>query len=164
MIIRGAGGHWRPGLVVGGFLLMFCVLVAAVRWALGGSDDRSRHPGFFWVIGAMAAFYVALALGALAAGVQYAVAALLASVIPLAATALIVATIRQKTDVEDDRLVDAGADADDDSLPGIGLDQDTPLGETPELHDLDAEDPPDRRFQRKPPSAPRENVSRGKSD
>jgi hypothetical protein len=161
MVLRGSSGHWRPGLVVGGLALMLVVLATGVRWALRRKrDGHPFHPGFAWAIGGLAAFYVALAIGGSIAGTEYALAALLAGIIPLSALALLIATIRRKTDVVDDRLVDASADADDDSLPGIGLDQDTPVGETSELHDLDREDPPDRRFQRKPPAVARENRQR----
>jgi hypothetical protein len=152
-VLRGASGEWRPGLVIGGLVLMIGVLVTGVRWALRRSDGRPLHPAFYWAIGGTAAFYVLAAIAALAAGPAYAVAALAASIIPLAAVALIIATTRDKTTVEDGRLVDASAGAEDDPFPGIGLDQDTPAGESSELHDLDREDSPDRRFQ---PRAPRE--------
>jgi hypothetical protein len=85
------------------------------------------------------AFYVLCAIVAATAGPGYALAALAAGVIPLTALALLVASTRAKTADEDGRLQDRSAEAHDDPYPGIGMDDATPLGDTPEHSDADAD-------------------------
>jgi hypothetical protein len=147
-ILRGTSGGWRPGTAIAGGVLLLATFGLSLYLALARGHGP-RHPGFQWAITGMAVWYLAMAGAASLAGPEYAVAGLLAGVIPLTALALLVATARRKTVVEDGHLRDATADANDDPLPGIGLDDETPAGETSELHDLEREDPPVRRFQRR---------------
>jgi hypothetical protein len=147
-ILRGTSGDWRPGVAIAGVVLVLATFGLALYLALG-REHGPRHPGFYWAMTGMAVWYLAMAAAASLAGPEYAVAGLLAGVIPLTALALLIATARMKTVEEDGDLKDATVEANDDPLPGIGLDDATPAGETSELHDLDREDPPVRRFQRR---------------
>jgi hypothetical protein len=149
-VLRGASGEWRPAFAITGVALILVVLGMALWEAVKHEPGRPRHPGLYLAIGGMALWYLLLAAAAGVAGPQYFLAGLLGGVIPLAALSLIVATIRRKTaETDDGSVVDASAGDAEDSLPGIGLDDATPPGESAELHDLEAEDPPDRRFVRR---------------
>jgi len=152
LILRGASGEWRPAFAITGIGLLLAALGLALWSALRPRDGEPRHRGLYLALGGIAVWYLALAVPAGLAGTDYFLAGLLGGVIPLTAIALIVATIRRKTtETSDGRYIDTSADDADDSLPGIGMDDATPPGESAELHDVDAEDPPDRRFVRRDP-------------
>jgi drug/metabolite transporter (DMT)-like permease len=135
LILAGASGEWRPGLLIAGGVLAVVVLALALYLATRGHPDRPRPPIVNWAIAGLAVFYLAIAVAAATAGLEYAVAALAAAVVPMAALCLLLALMRSKTVESDGHLRDISAEGDDDPYPGIGMDSTTPLGDTPEHSD-----------------------------
>jgi hypothetical protein len=147
-VLRGTSGEWRPGYAIAGIVLLVGALAVGL-WLALRPRQGPRHRGLYLALAGMVLWYVLLAAAASVAGGEYVIAALLGAIIPVTALALMVATIRRKTaQTSDGRYVDTTADDSDDPLPGIGMDDATPPGESAELHDLEREDPPDRRYAR----------------
>jgi hypothetical protein len=145
-VLRGTSGGWRPGFAIAGIVLLVGALAAGL-WLALRPQQGPRHRALYVALGAMVLWYVLLAAAASLAGGEYVIAALLGATIPVTALALMVATIRRKTaQTHEGHYVDTSADDSDDPLPGIGMDDATPPGESAELHDLEREDPPARRF------------------
>jgi hypothetical protein len=132
-ILIGGTDNGRPPFLIAGGAIALTVCALSVYLATRGHTDRDRP--FDRALAGVALLYLAMAIGASAAGPEYALAGIAAGVIPLTATALMVATVRSKTATRDGRLRDASADASDDPFPGIGVDEDTELGETPQYSD-----------------------------
>jgi hypothetical protein len=137
LILAGASGDWRPGLLVAGAALALIVFGLSFYLATRGQPDRPRPPVVNWAMAGLAAFYLVAAAAGATAGPEYAVAALAAGVIPMAALCLLLALMRSKTVESDGHLVDVSAQRDEDPFPGIGMDSTTPLGDTPEHSDAD---------------------------
>jgi uncharacterized membrane protein YuzA (DUF378 family) len=145
LILAGASGDWRPGLLVAGAALALVVFGLSFYLATRGQRDRPRPPIVNWAMAGLAAFYLVAAVAGATAGPKYAVAALAAAVVPMSALCLLIALMRSKTVESDGRLVDVSAEQDEDPFPGIGMDGTTPLGDTPEHSDAVDEPQPGRR-------------------
>jgi hypothetical protein len=137
LILAGASGDWRPGLLVAGGALALIVFGLSFWLATHGQADWPRPPIVNWAMGGLAAFYLVAAVAAATAGPEYAVAALAAAVVPMSALCLLLALMRSRTVESEGRLVDQSAERDDDHFPAIGMDNTTPLGDTPEHSDAD---------------------------
>ncbi|MEA2456571.1 MAG: hypothetical protein QOI45_2833 [Thermoleophilaceae bacterium] len=146
LILAGASGDWRPGLLIVGGALALIVFGLSFYLATRAYSDRPRPPVVNWAMGGLVAYYVVAAIAGATAGPKYAVAALAAAVVPMSALCLLIALMRSRTIESDDgRLVDVSSERDDDPFPGIGLDSTTPLGDTPEHSDAVDRPQPGRR-------------------
>jgi len=143
------GAEFNPQAFIPGVLCIVTALALSFYLAFGAWGDRPPASGISWTIPATAAFYVACAAAALAAGGTYAVAALCAGMIPLTAATLLTATARAKTVRDGDARRDTTAEAHEDPFPGIGVDDASPLGDTPEHSDAERVAEPDERFSRR---------------
>jgi hypothetical protein len=134
-------GSQRWDLMIAGIALVSSAFLLAVY--LAQRPGRSRAPAaiYRWAMVGLATFYGGLAIVALVLlGPAYALAVLLGGLIPATAISLLFATVRQRTVAAERSLEDRSADDEDEQLPGVGMDDDTPLGDTSELSDVQ-EDP-----------------------
>jgi hypothetical protein len=137
LVAVGVGGGWNPEAFIPGVLIALAGFGLSLYLAYGRSRGRPAARGVSWLVPATAVFFAAVAAAAALSGGKYVIAALGAALIPLTAVALIIATTRSKT---------VGADAAaEDPYPGIGIDEGTPLGDTSEHSDADADRIPEGR-------------------
>jgi hypothetical protein len=128
-------GGQREDLGIAGLTLLLVAFGFAIRLAVRPLPGRPPPKGYGAVMAGFAAFYLISAAAAAQLGPDYALAALLAGTVPATAATLTYATARRKTRMgEDGRLQDESIE-DDSPLPGVGFDDETPLGDSPELHD-----------------------------
>lgn len=128
-------GGQRGDLGVVGLSLLLIAFGIAIYLAIRPLPGRAPPKGFGPLMAGLAGFYLITAVAAANLGADYALAALLAGTVPATAAVLTYATARRKTRVtEDGHLVDESVE-DDSPFPGIGFDDQTPLGDSPELHD-----------------------------
>jgi hypothetical protein len=144
LILMGSAGN--AALVAVGLALALMAFAVAV-WLAFGDRSRGPRPRFAYVVfGAFSVIYLVGAVAGAFVGWEYALAAILAGVIPLTAVSLIIATATAKTEPDGRGLHDTAAERHDDPYPGIGVDTETPLGDSPEIHDELPDEERRRRF------------------
>ena len=128
-------GSQRADLGVVGIALVLIAFGGATYLAVRPSPGNPPPRGFAALMAGLGAFYLISAAAAAVLGPEYALAALLAGTVPATAAALTYATARRKTRLrEDGHLEDLSVEGDS-PFPGVGMDDETPLGDSPELHD-----------------------------
>jgi hypothetical protein len=134
-------GSQRWDLMIAGIALISSAFLLSVHLAQRPGRGQVRSPTYRWAMIGLATFYGGLAIVALVLlGSAYALAVLLGGLIPATAVSLLFATVHRRTVASERSLEDRSADDDDDPLPGVGMDDDTPLGDTSELSEVQ-EDP-----------------------
>ena len=128
-------GSQRADLGVVGMALVLIAFGGAIYLAVRPTPGSPPPRGFAPLMAGLGAFYLISAAAAAALGPDYALAALLAGTVPATAAALTYATARRKTRLREDGHLEDLSIEDDSPFPGVGMDDETPLGDSPELHD-----------------------------
>jgi hypothetical protein len=127
-------GSQRPEIGVVGLTILLIAFGVATYLAIRPVRGRPPPKGFAPLMAGLAAFYGIAAIAAAESGREYAVAALLAGTVPGTAAVLTYATARRKTRAREDGHIEDLSVEDDTPFPGVGFDDETPLGDSPELH------------------------------